>query len=1313
MLTNRKSSRAVAAACLAAALAGAAAPLESAQRFRRGDVNADAALDISDALRLLGFLYIGIPNRLGCEDAADANDDGELNIADPVRTLTYLFGGGPELPAPFAGCGDDATVDALGCESYDICAPTPPAAPAPPVLEAPSSPTRAASTDLHGTAGPGLLVRITGGKSPVPIEVRAGPAGGFTAAVALGENRLHRLFAVAVDAEGRTSAPRAAEVIQDSELPFVYVDEPADGSTVMTESITVTGRVSDMLSGFLGLEVTVNGAPAAIAIGIGTNGTFERQDVPLKPGENTITAAVMDAVGNVSSRQVRVRREGLPPGADRLELVSGNGQKRPIHNPLPEPIVVRAAKEDGTAIAGKLVTFRVTRSDGRLAARPGVPAAGGVMSLAVLTGPEGLAAAYWTLGSDAGCGNNRVRASGAGLAGEARFCASAAPGPAVQINVGSGNNQRGEAGSPAREPLKAWVSDGCNGIAGVPVTFRVTSGTGAVNGALAVTVPTGPTGHAQVAFVFGPEAGSQSVSADFEGNFGAPAAFLAHALVRAESRPTTFAGLVLDNAAQPIQRAVCILEVPGFEGVQSVSDIHGRFTLEAPGAGPASLRVEGGFSTHVGGEPGVAVPPGSYPSLTYEVTLVPNAESSLPGPVLLPALDPDNAAVYDGTTAVVLRVKGVDGLAMRIAAGTTVTLQGGSKVGPGNAGSVRLSLNQVHHDDVPMPMTDGAAPPLAWTLQPAGARFDPPVSVSYPNLSALEPGAIANFLSFNHDTGKFEIVASGSVSTDGSSIETDPGSGISLAGWGCNCPPYAVTGDCIKCNLKITAPKEAERTFCVGQRFTVSVSAGPSPGKLTWVTGGTPLGGTYTSTGAFGSVIFSFDTVFESPGKKTISVFWDCGSSKVAAATIDVTIAETTLHPLDSDFLFDPFVPKAGRVMISTKHDDLYYTLFRTTKADRPAQTEDGKVTITAHLQPAAECAGKTVYFRSIDPDDASPYEAPTLSDDNRDPAVKKGILSAGSAVAEARTIDGTEVAAAEVVLTMTSQYAGDNYQVEASFDPKFKHICGKTSVLTAWKRIYIEQDNMYQKGATLLVDQSADADAIDDFLIVDSTADFKANDIVAIFSPTDTLVTVVQSVTASGLVRVPDLPRGFPKYSGIRLTTDITTVEVGTDFLTRAYGEDTRGTDGGTFVEFVTGVAGSGSIPKFSSFRNDIESFAFCQFWFDNSANKDNLFQLVAAHKHNDGSLGTTDEPRNISFITTGNYEYGVLNFNAIPFGVTHELGHQFSVANGHVDQLVNARNHNDTDECLMSYNTDYTDAVAEFDTDCLYDVRDAADPR
>jgi hypothetical protein len=81
--------------------------------FRRGDANSDKAMDISDALTTLNYLFLGTAIA-PCPDAMDANDDGALDIADGIHTLAYLFSGGAGPPAPGpSSCGSDPTGDAL------------------------------------------------------------------------------------------------------------------------------------------------------------------------------------------------------------------------------------------------------------------------------------------------------------------------------------------------------------------------------------------------------------------------------------------------------------------------------------------------------------------------------------------------------------------------------------------------------------------------------------------------------------------------------------------------------------------------------------------------------------------------------------------------------------------------------------------------------------------------------------------------------------------------------------------------------------------------------------------------------------------------------------------------------------------------------------------------------------------------------------------------------------------------------------------------------------------------------------------------
>lgn len=76
------------------------------------------------------------------------------------------------------------------------------------------------------------------------------------------------------------------------------------------------------------------------------------------------------------------------------------------------------------------------------------------------------------------------------------------------------------------------------------------------------------------------------------------------------------------------------------------------------------------------------------------------------------------------------------------------------------------------------------------TVQTDGAtNFDVPVPACFPNLptaarpEALAPGAKTALLSFNHDTGKFEVIGPATVTLDGTLACSDPGIGIRAPGW--------------------------------------------------------------------------------------------------------------------------------------------------------------------------------------------------------------------------------------------------------------------------------------------------------------------------------------------------------------------------------------------------------------------------------------------------------------------------------------------------------------------------------------------------
>lgn len=88
--------------------------------FIRADCNGDGAVDISDPVRILDYLFASGAS-LTCRDSCDANDDGATDVADAVSMLSGLFSTATPFPPPGSMCGPDPTADSIGCVGYGGC----------------------------------------------------------------------------------------------------------------------------------------------------------------------------------------------------------------------------------------------------------------------------------------------------------------------------------------------------------------------------------------------------------------------------------------------------------------------------------------------------------------------------------------------------------------------------------------------------------------------------------------------------------------------------------------------------------------------------------------------------------------------------------------------------------------------------------------------------------------------------------------------------------------------------------------------------------------------------------------------------------------------------------------------------------------------------------------------------------------------------------------------------------------------------------------------------------------------------------------
>jgi hypothetical protein len=270
------------------------------------------------------------------------------------------------------------------------------------------------------------------------------------------------------------------------------------------------------------------------------------------------------------------------------------------------------------------------------------------------------------------------------------------------------------------------------------------------------------------------------------------------AVLQQSDGPTQFTGKILDHTGKPLQGVrVTVSRTP----LSVTTDATGNFTfLQDVPQGKLDLFVDGRAVTGTVPLPGNnQSSPTQYPSLHFEVLAIRGQKNILPHPIYLPPLLMSQAKIVGGNEDVSLTIPGRDGFEMIVKA-NSVTFPDGTRIGP-------LVVSPVADDRLPMSPPGGGSsfmPGAAATIQPSGTRFDPPIEVRLPNTSGYAPGERVVIYHWDHDIGQYVAMGQATVTDDGAQLITDPGSGITKAGWhGPPTPPPCVdtgtTGTCAEC----------------------------------------------------------------------------------------------------------------------------------------------------------------------------------------------------------------------------------------------------------------------------------------------------------------------------------------------------------------------------------------------------------------------------------------------------------------------------------------------------------------------------------
>ena len=223
------------------------------------------------------------------------------------------------------------------------------------------------------------------------------------------------------------------------------------------------------------------------------------------------------------------------------------------------------------------------------------------------------------------------------------------------------------------------------------------------------------------------------------------------------------------------------------ERLLTMTDADGYFSLRSPA---------GRFFVHVDGRTAwdSAWPTGDYyPVIGKPFVAVPGRTNNLAGEtgeMFLPLIRAGTLRSVSPTQPTTVNFPSAVLAEHPEWAGVSLTVPANALFADNGARGGRVGIAPVEPDRIPSPLPPGLALPLVITVQTDGpSNFSEPVAARFPNLpdavtgQKLAPGAKSALWSFNHDTGRWEVQGSMTVSADGQWVETDPGVGIRQPGW--------------------------------------------------------------------------------------------------------------------------------------------------------------------------------------------------------------------------------------------------------------------------------------------------------------------------------------------------------------------------------------------------------------------------------------------------------------------------------------------------------------------------------------------------
>ena len=522
----------------------------------------------------------------------------------------------------------------------------------------------------------------------------------------------------------------------DNDPPVISITSPTNGATVSSSSVSVSGTVSDALSGVA--TVTCNGAPASVQ-----SGSFSCS-VALASGANTITVSATDVAGNTSSAS---------------ETVTFSNAAAPTitsFSPISGPIGTEVTLTGSNFTASSTVTPKITLSQqggGSIVA----PVAGFTDTSISFVIPTGAISGAVTVTVN---GQSAISAASLSVVASSSFAVAAGPSSA---SVQQGTSTAYSVTLSSNNGFSQLASLSVTGVpTGVTTKFTPSQITAGQSSILTITAPAGQ--------AIGNSALTISASATVDGILSTQSASVSLAV---QTATTSLIGRTVesDNNETPIPGIVITMlgvddagHTTGCSG-QTRSDAAGNFAftnLSTSCLGRQLVAFDGNSATD--GE--------KYAGINLAYTLI---AGQVTGPELVHMPD-----ISDAETIMVRQNASVDqsfsystipGVTVTVYAGTTLTMPDGTQPDPFPMAAVLVPVDRL--PDAPSP-TAGTLRASIVAFQPANTTSSLPVSVTFPNVVNNPPGVNMELDTLDPIVGELVKYGTGTVSADALEVVPDP-----------------------------------------------------------------------------------------------------------------------------------------------------------------------------------------------------------------------------------------------------------------------------------------------------------------------------------------------------------------------------------------------------------------------------------------------------------------------------------------------------------------------------------------------------------